>query len=231
VIGIIGAMAVEVQLIIDMMERYEEETVSKIQFYKGILSGMDIVVAVSGVGKVNAAVCAQTMILKYAPDIIINTGIAGGLAAGLAPGDIVIASSLVQYDIDNTGVGDPAGLIPGVGLIHIPCAGHLTHRLCALTDNAEDNCCAVGTIATGDRFITDKKTAMWIHETFDALACEQEGGSIAQVCFINDVDFCVIRAISDSADSDSHVDYFEFKQVAAKRSAELIKKYIGLYAV
>jgi adenosylhomocysteine nucleosidase len=228
-IGIIGAMPVEIGLLVDMMGQCEEETISHIQFYKGSLCGTNAVVAVSGVGKVHAAICAQTMILKYAPEVIINTGVAGSLSTGLTAGDIVVATSLVQYDIDNTVVGDPAGCIPGIGIIHIPCDENLVRRFCALAEEENDYSCQAGTIATGDQFITDEKKAKWIHHTFGALACEQEGGSIAQVCYTNKVAFCVIRAISDSADSDSHIDYFQFKQLAAKRSAGLIQKYIGRY--
>lgn len=225
-IGIIGAMTVEIELLVDMMAQCEEKTISQITYYKGFLCGRNAVVAVSGVGKVHAAVCAQTMILQYAPQIIINTGIAGGLAAGLAPGDIVIASSLVQYDIDNTAVGDPAGFVSGIGLIHMPCADVVAKRLYALAAEENGCRCAFGTIATGDRFVTDGEKAAWIHQQFGALACEQEGGSIAQVCHLNGVPFCAIRAISDGADSASPVDYFQFKQLAARRSAGLIKNYI-----
>jgi adenosylhomocysteine nucleosidase len=228
-IGIIGALPVEVKLLTDMMARYKEETISGITFYIGSLYEKDVIVAVSGVGKVNAAVCAQTMILRYAPKHIINTGIAGGLTGVLAPCDIVIASSLVQYDIDNTGFGDPQGLIPGLDLINIPCDETLVHRFCALIEEEHDHKCQVGTIATGDQLVTDRDKAIRIHHKFGALACEQEGGSIGQVYYINNIPFCVIRAISDGADSASQIDYFQFKQLAAERSAGLIKKFIELY--
>ena len=228
-LGIIGAMSVEIKLLIDMMTHCEKETVSKIQFFKGGLFDTDVVVAVSGVGKVNSAICTQTMILKYEPEIIINTGVAGSLTDNLNMGDIVIASSLVQYDIDNTGIGDPAGLIPGIGIIDIPCTEYLVNRFDALATEENDYYCQIGTIATGDQFITNHDKAKWIHDQFGGLACEQEGGSLAQVCYVNDVDFCVIRAISDNANCNSHVDYFEFVQLAARRSASLIKKYVESY--
>lgn len=228
-IGIIGALTIEVKSIVDMMKNCEEETISKVKFYRGDLFGADIVVAISGVGKVQAAITAQTMIIKYVPKIIINTGVAGGLTETLAAGNVVIASSLVQHDIDNSGVGDPLGFLPGIG-INIPCTEYLVNRFNALAKNINEYDYYVGTIATGDQFIVDSSKVLWIREKFDALACEQEGGSIAQVCYINDIDFCVIRAISDNANGDSHHDYFEFVQRAAARSAELIKNYIQVYA-
>ncbi len=116
-IGIIGAMDVEVAELIESMENIKKDTISGIVYYEGTLQGKDVVVAKCGIGKVHAAVCTQTMILKYNPAAIINTGVAGSLSASLDIGDLVVSNKVVQHDFDTSGVGDPIGLISGIDLI------------------------------------------------------------------------------------------------------------------
>lgn len=223
-IGIIGAMDVEVETLKAQMEQVQTEEISRMTFYSGILWGCEVVVAVSGIGKVNSAMCAQTMILKYSPDIIINTGVAGGHAS-LEVCDTVIATKVVQHDCDSTATGDPSGLIWGVDLVYLPCADEVVQRLTAAAERLGKKF-HTGVIASGDQFIASSEKSAWISETFGAAAYEMEGASIGQVCYINGVDFAVVRIISDNGNEESHIDFPKFTQIAVKESVELLKEFL-----
>ena len=155
-IGLIGAMTVEVELIKGSMTEKREETISGITFVQGKLEGVDCVAAVSGIGKVNAAMCAQTMILRYHPRLIINTGVAGGMGKGIKISDIVVADSVVQHDMDTSDLGDPKGFISGIDRIQIPCDEELNDKVRAAAGAVEGLACHQGIIATGDQFVGSK---------------------------------------------------------------------------
>ncbi|MFA9424184.1 MAG: 5'-methylthioadenosine/adenosylhomocysteine nucleosidase [Sedimentibacter sp.] len=225
-IGIIGAMDIEVAELIESMENIKEEEISSIVYYTGKLQGKEVVVAKSGVGKVHAAVCAQTMILKYSPDVIINTGVAGSLSSDLNIADLVISDKVVQHDFDTSGIGDPIGLISGINLIEIPCPIYLVKKIQQSAKLIEETKVVVGTIASGDQFICNKARKEYIVEHFNALCAEMEGAAIGQVCYLNNVDFCIVRAISDKADGSAHMDFPTFVKIAAKKSAKLINNLL-----
>lgn len=225
-IGIIGAMTVEADGLKDLMTGVRTEQVGSIQFTIGELKGKSCVVAVCGIGKVNAAMCAQTMILKYAPSVIINTGVAGGIGKNIAIGDIVVAQDVVQHDMDTSGVGDPKGFISGIDLIHIPCSKYLTEKILAAANKMPHVAFHVGTIVTGDQFINDKVVLNGLMHDFGGVACEMEGGAIGQVCYSNHVDFAIVRAISDNANEDAHMDYPKFVAIAAKQSIAFITELV-----
>lgn len=126
-IGIIGAMDMEVNGLKERMLNTQVETIGTIDFYKGTIQGVPCVVARSGVGKVNAAICAQIMALVYHPKAIINTGVAGGIGKGVAVGDVVVSRGLVQHDMDTSAVGDPKGFVSGINLITIPATEKLVN--------------------------------------------------------------------------------------------------------
>lgn len=225
-IGIIGAMDVEVAELIELMDNIKKEEISGITYYEGNLQGKDVVVAKSGVGKVHAAVCTQTMILKYSPDAIINTGVAGSLSSELNIADLVISDKVVQHDFDTSGIGDPIGLISGINLIEIPCAIKLVKKIEQSAKLIEGTNVIVGTIASGDQFICNMTKKEYIVEHFDALCAEMEGAAIGHVCYLNNVDFCIVRAISDKADGSAHMDFPSFVQIAAKKSTKLINNFL-----
>lgn len=225
-IGIIGAMAVEVENLIEVMSDEWVETISGISYHIGKISGVSCVVAQCGVGKVAAAVCAQTMILKYQPDALINVGVAGGIGEHIHIGDIVISRGLVQHDVDTTSLGDEKGLISGLNLVTIPASEKLVNQVASISAGIYGDGAHVGIIATGDQFISDAEKLKRLSVEFDASACEMEGGSIAQVCWINKVDFVVIRAISDNADEDASVDFATFAVTSAHKITELIVKLL-----
>lgn len=225
-VGIIGAMAIEVELLKQQMQEARIQEISGITFYIGILEGIEVSVAVAGVGKVNAAICAQTMILRFQPDVVINVGVAGGLDETLHVGDIVIADSVVQHDMDTTPFGDPAGYIPGLERVKIVCTDWVVKKMERAADKLDDIQIKTGVIATGDQFISTKEKKGWIRETFSALAAEMEGASIGQVCEINRTEFCVVRAISDGADDGAPMSFEQFTELAAHHSLQLILNFL-----
>jgi adenosylhomocysteine nucleosidase len=225
-IGIIGAMDIEVKELISSMVDIKKETISGIDFYQGKLEDKDVVVTECGIGKVYAAICAQTMILKYEPDIIINTGVAGSLSTELRIGDIVISDGVVQHDYDASPIGIPAGMISGVNLIKIPCREELVKKIFKAAEILEDTNIALGTIASGDQFICSKEKKDFIANTFDALCAEMEGAAIGHVCYINNVDFCIIRAMSDMADGSAHMDFDAFVEIAVEKTILIIKNFL-----
>lgn len=226
-IGIIGAMSVEVLAFKNKMESIQTQTVSQINFHSGHLLDKEIILSVCGIGKVNAAMCAQTMILQYKPDMIVNIGVAGGIG-DVTVFDVVIAESVVQHDFDLTPLGFGAGYIMGIEKTFFACAPHLVEKLSDAAKNLTDTHVVKGVIATGDQFINKAEDAKRIAQTFGALAGEMEGGSIGQVCYLNDVDFCVVRTISDSGDEASSLDFNQFCEVAANKSVEMITAFIEL---
>ena len=206
--GIIGAMEKEMHRVIEAMTEVECQTVAGITFHRGLLCGKPVVAAISGIGKVFAALCTQSMILLYHPDCIVNIGIAGSLSGSLAIGGLALADRLVQHDMDTTPIGDPPGLISGLNLVHLPCDRERLVRW-ERTAEAPGVPSEIGTIASGDCFMSDPARKEWIRRTFGAIACEMEGAAVGQVCFVNDVPCNVMRVISDRGGEDSGREYAE----------------------
>ncbi|MFR8176063.1 MAG: 5'-methylthioadenosine/adenosylhomocysteine nucleosidase [Christensenellales bacterium] len=224
-IGIIAAMDVEMKSLRSFMTDTKTETVSGITFVSGTLEGKLVVTAVCGIGKVFAAMCAQTMILRYQPECIVNTGVAGALSDKLSIGSVAISSAVVQHDMDTSALGDPLGLISGVNKVQLPADSDLCGQLsaCATVLGIRTE---TGVIASGDQFISSAERKDAIVKTFGAIACEMEGAAIGQVCYVNRVPFCVLRAISDSADGSSHMDYPTFVGMAAEQSVKLLRTFL-----
>ena len=172
-----------------------------------------------------AALCAQTMILRYAPEAVINTGVAGTLTDELSIGNLAVSACVVQHDMDTSAIGDPVGLISGINMVEIPADRALTDRLCAAAQTVGVKT-LTGCIASGDQFVASPGRKTFIADTFSAIACEMEGAAVGQVCYVNRVPFCVLRAISDSADGSSHMDYPVFAQMAAEQSVRLLLAFL-----
>lgn len=224
-IGIIGAMQMEVDALQAAMESPASVTVSGITFVTGRIGKHDIVAAQCGIGKVFAAMCAQTMILKYAPEAIINIGVAGSVTKGLQVLDIAIADKVCQHDMDTSPIGDPVGLISGINQIFFPADPKL---IGVIEEAAKMKDCrtVIGTVASGDQFIHTQEQKTFIRETFGASAAEMEGGSIGHVCTVNNVPFAILRTISDG--DGAAMDYAEFATKAALQSIEVIMEALKL---
>ena len=225
-LGIIGAMDREINLLLKRMENAEESRVGYTVFHAGTLSGVPVCLARCGIGKVHAALCAQGMLLRYPVEAMLNIGVAGALREGLAVGDVVIASSCVQHDIDTTPIGDPPGLISGPDIVHVPCDGELV----SLLEQAAAQCgfkALRAAIATGDQFIAEigKKDAL--SRAFGAAACDMEGGAIAQVAFEAGVPYAAYRAISDTLTGNGK-EYEENVHTACAASAKLLTLLLSL---
>lgn len=224
-IGIIAAMQIEAEGILAKMTDVTVETISHIAFSSGKLHGHPCVVAVCGIGKVFAALCAQTMILRYEPRLILNTGVAGSLSDALTIGDIAIAETLVQHDMDTSALGDPVGLISGINVVHLPCDEEASQSLAACAASLEGVSVKRGVIAAGDKFMSDAAEKQRIASLFGAVACEMEGAAIGQVCYVNQVPCAVMRAISDGGDEAAAIDYPTFAKMAAERAVCAIDRF------
>lgn len=219
-IGIIGAMDVEVEFLKAALIDKKEKNISGINFVSGKLSDKDVVIAKCGIGKVFAAICAQTMILEFSPDYVINTGVAGALKKGIAVGDVVVSSDAVQHDMDTSALGDPKGLVSGINVINFPADKKLVSTMQTAVEKQGVKA-IVGTVASGDKFVYEAEEKARIAEEFSACACEMEGAAIAHTCFVNSTPFVVVRAISDSLDGGA-ADYLTFVGKAAKTSANTV---------
>ena len=224
--GIICAMSLEMEGLRAQMTDMTVEKVSGIEFVRGSIGDADVVTAVCGVGKVFAALCAQTMILRYAPARLINTGVAGSLSPDLTIGQIAIARDVVQHDMDTSPIGDPVGLLSGINIVHIPADAALCDALGAAATACELNVQS-GTIATGDQFISTTEQKNRIRDNFGAIACEMEGGAIGHVCYVNQIPFAVLRAISDGGDEAAQMDYPTFARMAAANSVRVLVTYLN----
>ena len=221
-IGILGAMSVEIDEIKSRIEQKKVESVGGFQFVRGLLSGKEVVAAECGIGKVNAAVCAQTMILTYHPELIINVGVGGSLNPALRYGDMAIADKVVQHDFDTSPIGDPVGLVATVNRTYFDCDPETVACVKAAADEMEGVHAMVGTIASGDQFVADAAVKERIVKNFGAISCEMEGGAISHACLLGGVKCAVIRSISDNADEGSTSDYGQFVKLAAAHSTEVL---------
>lgn len=219
-IGIIGAMKTEVESLISRLDECEDVTVGSVTFHTGVLCGKRVAIAQCGVGKVYAALATEAMIIAFSPKLVVNTGVGGALNKALKPTDIVFANKLVQHDMDTSPLGDPKGLISGINKVFFDTDERAVE---ILTESAKalGYTAYTGIVASADRFVADKSDKDSIVNNFGADVCEMEGAAVAQVAYVNGVSFCVIRAISDSADEGSSMDYLKFLPIAAERSAAL----------
>lgn len=226
-IGIIGAMASEVELLKGKMTGIQEVSVADIEFCYGFLEGLPAVIAECGIGKVCAAMCAQAMIDNFEVYCLINTGVAGGLAHGLEVGDIVISRDAIQHDFDATAFGYVRGFMPGEGDSSQPTRYYADQGLLASFKQAADtvltgNKWIEGTIVSGDIFVDDSALKQSLIEQFNASAAEMEGAAIAQVASANGVPFIIIRAISDLAEKEANVTFDVFEKKAAEVSSAIV---------
>ena len=225
-VGFIGAMAVEVENLLEQMEERQDEKIGMDRFSWGQLFGQEVVMAVCGPGKVNAALCAQSMIEHFHPDWVLNLGVAGAGEEGVSIGDMVIATGAVQHDMDTSPLGDPVGYVSKVGLVEFPCDAQLRERLLDAASQVPELKVHEGVIATGDQFICDGETRRRIHERFHSKAVEMEGAAVAHACYANGVACGIVRSISDEANGKSTMDYPAFTALAARHSEQVVERLL-----
>ena len=220
-IGIIGAMEVEVAILKEKMEDVRIIKKASMDFYEGILAGKKVVVVRSGIGKVNAGICAQILADVFSVDAIINTGIAGSLNKNINIGDIVLSTD-VQHDMDATGFGYRKGQIPQMPVFFFNADDNLRRLAAEVCKEVNPDIQVFeGRIASGDQFVCDQDVKNRIVSEFSAYATEMEGAAIGQAAYLNEIPFLVVRAISDKADGSAQMDYSEFEKAAVDHSVRL----------
>ena len=224
-IGLIGAMEEEIAFVKKEMKHPVEFTKAGMTFIKGELWGRETVAAMSGIGKVNMAVCAQILIDVYEADLLINTGVAGSLNNDINIGDIVISTEAQQHDMDVSALGDPIGTIPRMEESIFKADKKLVEVAKNACEKANpDIRCFLGKVLSGDQFIAGREKKEWLVHNFAGDCAEMEGASMAQVAYLNAVPFVIIRAISDKADNSGQEDYETFAKKAIVHTIQLLRQ-------
>ena len=218
-LGIIGAMQIEVETLVSRLENLSCRTVAGSNYYEGKLEGLDVVVVQCGVGKVNAAMCAQILCSVYGVTHIVNTGIAGSLCAELDIGDLVISEDAMYHDFDCVHFGYEMGRVPGMDVVAFPADKLMISAAIAAAEGINPGHCRTGRVASGDLFVAEKSAKNRIIEITGAVCTEMEGAAIAHTAYRNGVPFVILRAISDKADDSAEMDYPTFEAIAARRCA------------
>ncbi len=223
-IAIMGAMPEEVAPILEKLGSYKTTKYADNEYYEATYKGVEVVVAYSKIGKVFSTLTASTMIQHFGCDILLFSGVAGGINPSLKIGDLIVATKLSQHDLDITAFGHPMGFVPG-GSVFVEADSELI-KISKDVALELGKTVQEGTIATGDQFIHDAKVKENIVTHFNADALEMEGASVAVVCNALDVPFFILRAISDTADTDASFSFDEFMESSAVISAEFIMKMV-----
>lgn len=220
VTGIIGAMESEVSAIKASMDDPQVTTIAGMDFTTGTIGGNAVAVVQSGMGKVNAGICAQTLINDFDAARMINTGVAGNLTSELSINDFVVSVDAVQHDYDVSPIGFKKGEIPYTGLVAFPADETLRQQaVAAVREAAPSSKVLEGRVCSGDQFISTPEQIEAITSEFGGLCAEMEGAAIAQVCHLNETPYVIIRAISDDSDGMS---FEEFQAAAAAECASAV---------
>ena len=220
-LGIIGAMQVEVEILLGAMENKTSMEKAGSTFYEGMLNGLPVVVVQCGVGKVNAAMCTQILCDLYKVTHLVNTGIAGSLCAELDIGDLVVSSDAMYHDVDAVHFGYPFGKVPGMDVTAFPAEKNMIRYAFAAAEAVNPGHTKIGRVASGDQFVAVKALKEKIIANTQGLCTEMEGAAIAQTAYRNGLPFVILRAISDKADDSAEMDYPTFEKIAAHRCAEV----------
>ena len=228
-VGIIGAMESEVEHLVSCLTEAETKTILGMVFHEGLLDGVRVVVVRSGIGKVNAAVCAGVLSTCLGVTHIINTGVAGAIDERLQIGDMVISTDVMEHDMDVSGLGFEPGIIPWMDTS----AFEADAQLRALTLRASREVVPEldpweGRVVSGDQFVSDLATRNRLQAQFGALCCEMEGAAIGHVAHLAKLPFVVVRAVSDQANGASVEDYPAFERETASRCSHIVERLVSL---
>ncbi len=222
IIGLIGAMDEEIKLLLEGMEDREIVVKAGINYYTGTLFGKSVVLCKCGVGKVNAAVTTQILLDTFGASQVLFTGVAGAVHPELNIGDIVISTSCMQHDMDVTALGYPRGIIPYQEVSSFsadPALVLLAEQACLELKQKY----LLGKVLSGDQFIANADVVAKLRKELDGACAEMEGAAVAQVCYMYDTPFVVIRSMSDKADGSAHVNFREFTVEASERSHAILE--------
>ncbi|HIZ56906.1 MAG TPA: 5'-methylthioadenosine/adenosylhomocysteine nucleosidase [Firmicutes bacterium] len=223
-IGILGAMQVEVEMLITRLKNKQTYEYAGCTYYAGELEGTPVVIATCGIGKVCAACRTQAMLDHFDIRAVINTGIAGGMQPDLSPCDIVISTDVVYHDMYGI---EHEELVPAMPAD--PALRAAAEKACAALDQGKSRYYS-GRIASGDQFIADSRMKAEILAAHHPFCVEMEGAAIAHCCTMNQMPFVVIRTISDNADDHAEFNYNAFEVEAANISAAIVCKMLSYHA-
>lgn len=223
-IGVIVAMNAEFELIGALLENRTERVIGGVSFLEGNISNKPVVLSKSGIGKVCAAVGTLEMIRNFAPDCIVNTGVAGGIDAALQVMDVVVGEKTVYHDVW-CGEGNEYGQVQGLPAYYAA-DPYLYGRVMQLCTEVKR---VGGLICTGDRFITDRKELEEIKGKFpSALAVDMESAAMAQVCYLYEMPFLSLRIISDTPGVAGHAEqYRNFWTQAPQCSFRIFRQLVA----
>ncbi|MEY2873223.1 MAG: hypothetical protein RLZZ373_594 [Pseudomonadota bacterium] len=229
-VAIVSAMAEELAALLAQAQAVEVQTHAGRRFHIGTLHGTPVVLVLCGIGKVAAAMTTTLLAERFAPQCLVFTGVAGGLGDGVRVGDVVVAESLLQHDMDASPLF-PRFEVPLTGRSRFDADPALTAALAeaaqALGLGATAPTLHRGLVISGDRFVSAAAECAALRQVLpDALAVEMEGAALAQVCHDLGLPFAVLRTISDRADDSAHVDFTQFIQVAAQASAAIVGRWL-----
>ena len=222
-IAILGAMEIEIKPLLEKLPKYEVVEYANNKYYMAEYQVHELIIAYSKIGKVFSAMTATIMIEHFGAEVLLFTGVAGGLQ-DLKVGDMIAATATVQHDVDITAFGYPYGKIP-ISEIQIETSKDLLSKA-EIVAKELDLDLKTGVIATGDQFVHSAERKEFVIKEFAAKAIEMEGGSVNLVCKELGVPSLILRSISDTADGDAPENFDEFAMMAAQRSADFIIKLI-----
>ena len=229
-IGIIGAMDIEVQGLKEAMKQPKIQTIAGMNFFEGDICGKEVVVVKCGIGKVNAALCTQILVSVFNADCVINTGVAGSLNNDIDICDIVVSSTAVEHDMDVTPLGYEKGIIPGLATSEFEADKKLVELAKESAKKASlDVNVFEGKVVSGDCFVATHEAKEILRSQFQGDCAEMEGAAVAHTAYLNQIPFLIIRAISDKADGGAHMDYPTFEKKAAENSIHLMKEFLAAY--
>ena len=220
-LGIIGAMQEEVELLLEGLEDAGKTEYPGVTLHRGLLDGLEVLVTVGGIGKVNAAMTSTYLLMAGATQVVF-TGVAGGIHPELQVGDIVVSSDCVQHDVDVTALGYRLGEIPGE-ILSWPADEQLRALALEAAHEVQGVNVTGGRVVSGDVFVASPDKVAWLWQHFGAACAEMEGAAVAQVCARHGVPYVVIRSVSDTAGGDANVDYREFMPIVARHSAQVVR--------
>ncbi|NIZ39915.1 5'-methylthioadenosine/adenosylhomocysteine nucleosidase [Entomospira entomophila] len=227
---ILAAMDIEYQFLYESLENIEERHITPwLMGHDGYLSGIFVTIMKMGIAKVNAAVVTGLALQSHDYDLVINTGVAGGIDTALEVGDVVMSDMVTYHDVDVRAFGYVLGQIPGADpIFHSPNRRFLSNYMRGLDCEREYQVVS-GLIVSGDQFIGSAEQLHQIHQNFpSALAVEMEGAAVAHVATLFEVPFVVVRAISDKADGQAPMTYEEFLELASRRSSQIVRELLDV---
>ena len=223
-LGIIGAMNEEIDIIKNDMKNITEEKIGNIVFIRGNLYNHEVVLVESGIGKVNSSITATLLIYKYNVDYVLFSGVAGSTDEELSIGDVVIATDLIQHDMDVREFGLEKGQIPRMNEWKFQPSEKLLDISKEI--NLGEHKILYGRIISGDQFISGKQNKINLGKEFKALCVDMESASVAQVCYQLGKEFLIVRSISDSVTDETIMEYSEFVHLGAENSKKIIESLL-----